>query len=86
MIYHRKPPFDLVGAISVVEDEAGAIDPVTHTDGIDIAAAALPAYPRGLLVVQDDGNPQSGVDQNFKLVDWREVDAAIKRLNDDRPD
>jgi 3-phytase len=29
------------------------------------------------LVVQDDGNPESGVDQNFKLVDWRAVSDSL---------
>ena len=38
---------------------------------------ALPGYPRGILVVQDDGNPKPEQDQNFKLVDWAEVEAAL---------
>lgn len=54
-----------------------AIDGVTHTDGIDISAANLgPAFPEGVLVVQDDENDTGG--QNFKFVDLRSVIAAIE--------
>ena len=58
----------------------GAVDAVSHTDGIDVTSAALPGYPSGLLVAQDDANPRAGVDQNFKLVDWRDIERAIAEL------
>lgn len=66
-----------VGIFTVAASRDGLIDKVTHTDGLDINAAALPDYPEGLVVVQDDGNPRSGVDQNFKLVGWAEVSEAL---------
>ncbi|MDX2287305.1 MAG: phytase [Hyphomicrobiaceae bacterium] len=51
-----------------VNAEAG-IDEVTGTDGVAAAAGNFgPAFPDGLLVVQDDENPGSA--QNFKLVSW----------------
>ena len=43
----------------------------------------MPPQPRcrasraGILVVQDDANPVPEVDQNFKIVDWREVEKAL---------
>ena len=55
----------------------GSVDAVTHTDGLDIVSAPLPGYPQGLLVVQDDGNPTSERDQNFKLVDWAMIADAL---------
>ena len=58
--------------------EDGSVDAVTHTDGLDVSSAALPSYPRGILVVQDDGNPVSEKDQNFKIVDWATVEAALE--------
>ena len=64
-------------AIADGRAEFGAVDAVTHTDGLDVSAAALPNYPRGVVVVQDDGNPKSEQNQNFKLVDWAEVEAAL---------
>jgi len=77
VVYDRLPPHSPRGIFAISASEDGAIDGVSHTDGLDVVSAALPEYPSGLLVVQDDGNPQSGVDQNFKLVDWAQVVAAL---------
>ena len=62
---------------TVTASADGSIDAVTHTDGLDVNSAPLPGFPNGLLVVQDDGNPDSGVDQNFKLVDWTLIRDAL---------
>ncbi|MEO1662602.1 MAG: phytase [Pseudomonadota bacterium] len=77
VVYDRLPPHAPRGIFTISEDETGSIDAVSHTDGLDVVSAALPGYPNGLLVVQDDGNPSSGVDQNFKLVDWQTVSDAL---------
>ena len=79
VLYDRLPPHTPLGAITVAASKDGQVDAVTHTDGLEASAARLPNYPRGVLIVQDDGNPHSGVDQNFKIVDWRAVEAAIAR-------
>lgn len=48
------------------------LDAVSHTDGLAATSDGLgPAFPAGLLVVQDDAN--DGGNQNFKLVDPRAV-------------
>lgn len=45
------------------------IDEVTNTDGIHATTANLgPAFPRGVLIVQDGVNDKAN--QNFKLVPW----------------
>lgn len=77
VIYDRKPPHAPRGIITIAASEDGAVDAVTHTDGLDVTSTPLPGYPSGLLVVQDDGNPASEQDQNFKLVDWAKVEAAL---------
>jgi 3-phytase len=77
VVYDRLPPHAPRGIFSISASEDGAIDAVTHTDGLDIVSASLPGHPSGLLVVQDDGNPRSGVDQNFKLIDWKSISAAL---------
>lgn len=77
VVYDRLPPHAPLGVFSVQASANGGIDAVTHTDGIDVVSSPLPGYPHGLLVVQDDGNPESGVDQNFKLVDWADIAAAL---------
>jgi 3-phytase len=52
------------------------IDGVTHTDGIDVTSSGLgAAYPGGLFVAQDDRN--DGGNQNFKLVSWTSIAAAL---------
>lgn len=65
------------GIFTVTQSADGSIDAVTHTDGLDVSAEALPGYPRGLVVVQDDGNPAPEQNQNFKLVDWAAIEQAL---------
>ncbi len=67
-----------IGIFTVKANAINMIDAVTHTDGLDISAHALPAYPKGLIIVQDDGNPASEQAQNFKLVDWAMVEKALE--------
>lgn len=73
VVYDRLPPHAPRGIFSITSNADGSIDAVSHTDGLDVVSSALPGYPHGLLVVQDDGNPRSGVDQNFKLVSWADI-------------
>lgn len=77
VVYDRKPPHAALGVIAIGESADGKVDAVTHTDGLDVSSAPLPGFPAGVLVVQDDGNPQPEMDQNFKIVDWREVEKAL---------
>ena len=77
VVYDRLPPHAPRGIFQISASADGTIDSVSHTDGLDVVSASLPAFPKGLLVVQDDGNPKSGVDQNFKLVDWNAVLLAL---------
>ena len=77
VIYDLKPPHAPRGVISVAASEDGGVDAVSHTDGLDVNATPLPGYPRGVLIVQDDANPVPEVDQNFKIVDWALIEAAL---------
>lgn len=77
VVYDRLAPHAPRGIFSVGPSANGEIDAVTHTDGLDVVSAPLPGYPNGLLVVQDDGNPDPEVDQNFKLVDWSLIMTAL---------
>lgn len=61
-----------VGTFHISE---GAVDEVTHTDGIAATSAALPDHPFGLFVAQDDHN--DGANQNFKLVSWTSIARAF---------
>ena len=54
----------------------GPTDAVSGTDGIELTTAALgPAFPEGVLIVQDDEEDTGG--QNFKLIDLAQVRGAL---------
>ncbi|MGB6231115.1 MAG: phytase [Litorimonas sp.] len=59
----------------------GAVDGVSTTDGIAATSTPTDAFPRGFLVVQDDMDDTSPSKprkkQNFKVVDWRAIDAVL---------
>lgn len=69
--------------------EGGPIDPVTQTDGLDAWSGPIAGYPEGAIAVHDhcDGegpkDPPAAVcdsdtkQQNYKVVGWREVKAAL---------
>lgn len=77
VVYDRQAPHTPRGSFTVVANAELGIDDVTHTDGLDVFSGALPGYPRGIVMVQDDGNPKSGQDQNFKVASWADIEAAL---------
>ncbi len=69
--------YRLAAAFSIGADLGAGIDGVSETDGLAVTSAPLPGYPRGLLVVQDGRNRMPDAPQNFKLIDWRAIEALI---------
>ncbi|MEH6410985.1 MAG: phytase [Hyphomonas sp.] len=67
----------LFPAASVIQTSQSLILGTNKQEGLVVFPGALPGYPRGILVVQDDGNPKPEQDQNFKLVDWSSVETAL---------
>lgn len=64
------------GRFSVVE--GNGIDAVTGTDGVAAHGRLVGGFQQGLVVVQDDVDTgPGGQRQNFKLVDWGAVKAAL---------
>lgn len=56
---------------------AGALGATSETDGIEIATGDFgPLFPNGMMLAQDGDNAPKA--QNFKLVDWAKVKAALK--------
>ena len=76
-VYDLDDEYRLVAAFSIAADLAAGIDGVSETDGLAVSAAALPGYPRGMLVVQDGRNRMPDAPQNFKIVDWRAIEALL---------
>lgn len=56
------------------------LDGVSETDGIAVTSIALPGFERGVLVVQDGQNTRPWARQNFKVVDWHEIDNLLQNL------
>lgn len=78
-VYDRKSPHKYRGSFTIVSNSK--YDGVSNTDGLDILNFDFgPAYPAGLVVVQDGANvSEKGARerQNFKMVDWRSVATAL---------
>ena len=56
---------------------AGSLGATSETDGIAIDTGNFgPAFPAGLMVAQDGDNAPRA--QNFKIVDWSAIKAALK--------
>ena len=67
------------GRFSVVP--ANGADAVTGTDGVAAMAGPVGRFSEGLVMMQDDVDEIPGAvgeRQNFKLVDWKDVKAALK--------
>jgi 3-phytase len=78
-VYERTEDNAYVGSFTVVA--GNGIDPVTGTDGLEVSSVSMgPEFPGGLLVVQDDENTDPNQPQNFKLIPWATVEAAIKDM------
>jgi myo-inositol-hexaphosphate 3-phosphohydrolase len=72
VVYDRRAPYAHRLTFQVASNPSLGIDDVSHTDGIDVMNLGLgPAFPEGVLVVQDDSNP--GGNQDFKLISWKEI-------------
>ncbi len=72
-IYAREGENRFVGSFRIVD---GEVDGCSDTDGIEATSASLgPAFPKGLFVAQDGSN--SGGNQNYKLVPWERIAAAL---------
>lgn len=74
------PDYKFVTRFKIVR---GQVDGTSHTDGLDATANPSPLFPKGFLVVQDDQDDttknKNAKRQNFKFVDWRDIEKIIPR-------
>ena len=64
--------------VRFVISAGGGIDGAQETDGIEAISTPLgPDFPKGILVVQDGRNHPRGQLQNFKILDWRDIERLI---------
>lgn len=73
------PPYRVRGAFRIGMNLALGIDGTSETDGLEVTSTALgAAFPKGVLVVQDGYKRLPDGAQNFKLVAWEDIAAALK--------
>lgn len=78
VVFDAAPPFRRRGAFRIGMNLEAGIDGVSETDGLDIASVPLgPAFPQGLLVVQDGYKVLPAGRQNFKYVAWEDIAGAL---------
>lgn len=79
-VYERQGDNRFLGRFRIAAGET--IDGAEETDGLEATSLALgPDFPKGVLVVQDGFNDPKGSAQNFKIVDWREVEKALALID-----
>ena len=78
-VYRREGANAFVGKFHIVANEDLGIDGASETDGLDVTSTPLGAgFEHGVLVVQDGRNLTPADRQNFKLVPWSRIAAALK--------
>lgn len=77
-VYERAGDNRYLGHFQVLADASIGIDGISETDGLDVTGANLgPAFPHGAFVAQDGRNITPAERQNFKLVPWERIAAAM---------
>lgn len=78
VVLDAKAPYAYRGAFRLGINAEAGIDGTADTDGLDVTSANLGGiYGQGLLVVQDGFKRLPDGPQNFKLVPWSDVKAAL---------
>ncbi len=81
LVYERDGDNAFVGRFSVGATEA--IDRVNEGSGVGVVNLPLgAAFPDGLFITNDDVNSEPNDNNNFKLVSWAEVAAALDLVTD----
>ena len=78
-VFDRKGDNRYIGSFAVVADGGRGIDGSSETDGLEVTSRPLgPKFPKGAFVAQDGRNVSPAEAQNFKLVPWDAIAAALK--------
>lgn len=64
-----------LGRFAIVDGPV--IDGVTSTDGLDAFSGPIGPFPEGAVAFHDDMDAPGPGQQNYKIVDWRQIRAAL---------
>ena len=64
-----------LGRFAIVDGPA--IDAVTQTDGLDAFSGPIGQFPEGAVAFHDHDDAPNPGQQNFKIVDWRDIRTAL---------
>ena len=77
-VYRREGDHAYLGSFSVIADPAKGIDGISETDGLEVTSANLgPGFEHGAMIAQDGRNVMPAENQNFKMVPWAAIAAAL---------
>jgi 3-phytase len=65
-----------LGRFAIIAGEQ--IDAVTQTDGLDAWSGPIGAFPDGVVAFHDHADDPNRGQQNYKLVDWRDIRRALR--------
>ncbi|RYD54197.1 MAG: phytase [Sphingomonadales bacterium] len=78
-VFRREGDNAYIGSFQVGANAAEGIDGISETDGLEVTSASAGGiYGQGLMVAQDGRNVSPPEHQNFKLVPWSRIAAALK--------
>ncbi len=64
-----------MGRFAIVDGPV--VDGVTQTDGLDAFSGPIGRFPEGAVAFHDHEDAPNPGQQNYKIVDWREIRAAL---------
>lgn len=77
-VYRREGDNAYLGSFAVIADGVTGIDGISETDGLDLSSRPLgPGFEAGAMVAQDGRNVLPDAAQNFKIVRWADIAAAL---------
>ena len=60
-----------------IEKKLNRLDGVTATDGLDAWSGPIGQFPAGVIAFHDDQDKPDPGQQNYKMVDWRDIRQAL---------
>lgn len=77
-VYRREGKQEYLGSFAVVADPERGIDGISETDGLEVTSRNLgPGFEHGAMVAQDGRNVMPVENQNYKVVPWSAIAAAL---------